>query len=192
MNCSVSSSTRGRHTVWWAREIASTLLNCYYSSFIYSKTHFVQATVSHDARVRVFSCEALLPDVRWSELSVEQQQRGRRAVRSGHVSVKHDDKPFIHSVFSFFPFLAFVMTWLDLCSFDALVLRFEAPDSRNRWDCPLFTILKDDVLPFQAICDALFNRKAPAANQSTQSVRNFVAFLFFIVFTMYAVFPTAC
>ncbi|XP_029379289.1 protein KTI12 homolog [Echeneis naucrates] len=53
--------------------------------------------------------------------------------------------------------------------FDALVLRFEAPDSRNRWDSPLFTILKDDTLPFDAISDALFKRKAPPPNQSTQS-----------------------
>ncbi|KAA8590116.1 hypothetical protein FQN60_014050 [Etheostoma spectabile] len=53
--------------------------------------------------------------------------------------------------------------------FDALVLRFEAPDSRNRWDSPLFTILKDDALPYEAISDALFKRKAPPPNQSTQS-----------------------
>ncbi|KAF7660975.1 hypothetical protein LDENG_00270800 [Lucifuga dentata] len=53
--------------------------------------------------------------------------------------------------------------------FDALVLRFEAPDSRNRWDSPLFTILKDDTLPFEAISDAIFKRKAPPPNQSTQS-----------------------
>ncbi|KAF6714797.1 KTI12-like protein [Oryzias melastigma] len=53
--------------------------------------------------------------------------------------------------------------------FDALVQRFEAPDSRNRWDSPLFTILKDDNLPFESISDALFKRKAPPPNQSTQS-----------------------
>ncbi|KAL6106774.1 kti12 [Pungitius sinensis] len=53
--------------------------------------------------------------------------------------------------------------------FDALVLRFEAPDSRNRWDSPLFTILKDDILPYEDISDALFKRKAPPPNQSTQS-----------------------
>ncbi|XP_056273552.1 protein KTI12 homolog [Pseudoliparis swirei] len=52
---------------------------------------------------------------------------------------------------------------------DALVLRFEAPDSRNRWDSPLFTILKDDSLPFEDISDALFKRKAPKPNKSTQS-----------------------
>ncbi|KAM4733953.1 protein KTI12 homolog [Anableps anableps] len=53
--------------------------------------------------------------------------------------------------------------------FDALVQRFEAPDSRNRWDSPLFTVLKDDILPLEAISDALFKRKAPPPNQSTQS-----------------------
>ncbi|XP_073327343.1 protein KTI12 homolog [Pagrus major] len=53
--------------------------------------------------------------------------------------------------------------------FNALVLRFEAPDSRNRWDSPLFTILKEDLLPYEAISDALFKRKAPPPNQSTQS-----------------------
>lgn len=53
--------------------------------------------------------------------------------------------------------------------FTALVMRFEAPDSRNRWDCPLFTIYPDDPLPTEAISDALFHRKPPPPNQSTQS-----------------------
>lgn len=53
--------------------------------------------------------------------------------------------------------------------FDALVMRFECPDSRNRWDSPLFTIQKEDILPFEAICDAVFYRKAPPPNQSTQN-----------------------
>ncbi|XP_072138424.1 protein KTI12 homolog [Mobula birostris] len=53
--------------------------------------------------------------------------------------------------------------------FDALVMRFEAPDSRNRWDRPLFTIQKDDTLPFEAISAAIFHRKAPPPNQSTLS-----------------------
>ncbi|XP_016109147.1 protein KTI12 homolog [Sinocyclocheilus grahami] len=52
---------------------------------------------------------------------------------------------------------------------DALILRFEAPDSRNRWDSPLFTIQQGDSLPFEAICDALFKRKAPPPNQSTKN-----------------------
>ncbi|XP_072291835.1 protein KTI12 homolog [Eucyclogobius newberryi] len=53
--------------------------------------------------------------------------------------------------------------------FDALVLRFEEPDSRNRWDSPLFTVHQDNQLPFEAISDALLKRKAPPPNQSTQS-----------------------
>uniref|UniRef100_A0A8C5CY68 Protein KTI12 homolog n=1 Tax=Gadus morhua TaxID=8049 RepID=A0A8C5CY68_GADMO len=52
---------------------------------------------------------------------------------------------------------------------DALVLRFEAPDSRNRWDSPLFTIQQEDTLPFDGISDAVFKRKAPPQNQSTLS-----------------------
>ncbi|KAG7473273.1 hypothetical protein MATL_G00094020 [Megalops atlanticus] len=52
---------------------------------------------------------------------------------------------------------------------DALVMRFEAPDSRNRWDSPLFAIQKDDTLPFEAISDAIFHRKALPPNQSTQN-----------------------
>ncbi|KAG8440173.1 hypothetical protein GDO86_006104 [Hymenochirus boettgeri] len=53
--------------------------------------------------------------------------------------------------------------------FDALVQRFEFPDSRNRWDNPIFTVQKDDKLPLEQICDALFHRKAPPPNQSTQT-----------------------
>ena len=56
------------------------------------------------------------------------------------------------------------------CSLDALVLRFEAPDSRNRWDSPLFTIQQEDTPPFDGISDAIFKRKAPPPNQSTLSV----------------------
>jgi len=52
---------------------------------------------------------------------------------------------------------------------DALVMRFEPPDSRNRWDSPLFTICRDDALPTASVCAALFQSKAPAPNQSTQS-----------------------
>ena len=54
--------------------------------------------------------------------------------------------------------------------FDALVMRYEAPDGRNRWDSPLFTIQSEDELPFKDIADSLFQRKAPPPNQSTQSV----------------------
>ncbi|TSL89897.1 Signal peptidase complex catalytic subunit SEC11A [Bagarius yarrelli] len=52
---------------------------------------------------------------------------------------------------------------------DALILRFEVPDSRNRWDSPLFTIQKEERLPFEAISDAILKRKVPPPNKSTQS-----------------------
>ena len=55
-------------------------------------------------------------------------------------------------------------------SLDGLVMRFEAPQPKNRWDSPLFTILPEDELPCEAICDALFHRKAPPPNMSTVSV----------------------
>ncbi|XP_061414565.1 protein KTI12 homolog [Lethenteron reissneri] len=51
--------------------------------------------------------------------------------------------------------------------FDALVMRFEAPDSRNRWDSPLITVQPLDAFPLEAVCDALFHRKAPVQNQAT-------------------------
>lgn len=52
--------------------------------------------------------------------------------------------------------------------FDGLVQRFEAPDSRNRWDSPLFTVHWDEELPLAAISDSLLNRKAPPPNMATQ------------------------
>ena len=53
--------------------------------------------------------------------------------------------------------------------FDGLVARFEPPDSRNRWDNPLFVVYPEDSLPCQKILDTLLNRKPPPPNQSTQS-----------------------
>ena len=53
--------------------------------------------------------------------------------------------------------------------FDALVMRFEAPDSRNRWDSPLFVLSPEDVLPHEDLVDSLLHRKPPPPNQSTQT-----------------------
>ncbi|XP_055354582.1 protein KTI12 homolog [Paramacrobiotus metropolitanus] len=53
--------------------------------------------------------------------------------------------------------------------YDALVMRFEPPDSQNRWENPLFTVLPEDVLPFNDILASLLNRQPPPPNQSTQS-----------------------
>lgn len=49
-----------------------------------------------------------------------------------------------------------------------LMQRFEAPDSRNRWDSPLVPVLNDDI-PLQQIESALFSRAPPPPNLSTQS-----------------------
>jgi protein KTI12 len=57
-------------------------------------------------------------------------------------------------------------------TFDALTMRFEAPDSRNRWDSPLFTVMPGDTVPFEQMHSVLFERKAPPPNQSTQCVSN--------------------
>ena len=52
---------------------------------------------------------------------------------------------------------------------DGLVMRFEPPENRNRWDSPLFTVLPGDELPCQRIYDALYETKAPPPNKSTLS-----------------------
>lgn len=52
--------------------------------------------------------------------------------------------------------------------FNELILRYEPPDCRNRWDSPLFYLMSDSSLPFQDIYDALYCRKPPPPNQSTQ------------------------
>uniref|UniRef100_A0A1B6C747 Protein KTI12 homolog n=1 Tax=Clastoptera arizonana TaxID=38151 RepID=A0A1B6C747_9HEMI len=54
-------------------------------------------------------------------------------------------------------------------TFDALIMRYEAPDSRNRWDSPLIVLQSEDTCPFDDIFSALFDRKPPPPNQSTQS-----------------------
>merc|ERR1719348_1216020 len=62
--------------------------------------------------------------------------------------------------------------------FKALVQRYESPISSNRWDAPLYLVLKDGVVNFEGIFDSLFNKKAPPPNLSTQnaplSTTNFV------------------
>lgn len=53
---------------------------------------------------------------------------------------------------------------------ESLALRFESPDSRNRWDRPLFTVVGlEEPLPLAEIRSALFENRAPPPHQSTQS-----------------------
>ncbi|XP_063237125.1 protein KTI12 homolog [Bacillus rossius redtenbacheri] len=53
-------------------------------------------------------------------------------------------------------------------AFDALVARYEPPDSRSRWDAPLFSPLPGDELPGPEMFAALYGRKPPPPNMSTQ------------------------
>jgi len=53
--------------------------------------------------------------------------------------------------------------------FDALVSRYEEPDSTNRWDSPLFTILPEDDLMGDEIYHYLYKGKLPKPNLSTQN-----------------------
>ncbi len=53
-------------------------------------------------------------------------------------------------------------------TFDALVMRYEAPIGTNRWDSPLLLSLEAIPLNFESLDEALFLRKPPPPNQSTQ------------------------
>lgn len=55
-------------------------------------------------------------------------------------------------------------------SLQELMMRFEEPNSNQRWDSPLFVIHPKDELPYDQISDALFNRKPPPPNMATQNV----------------------
>ena len=55
---------------------------------------------------------------------------------------------------------------------DGLVMRFEPPESKNRWDSPLFLAHDGEDLPYTDIVDALLGRKAPPPNKSTLTVSN--------------------
>lgn len=65
--------------------------------------------------------------------------------------------------------------------FDALVMRYETPDSKNRWDSPLFMVFPNENLDLSAIEDSLCNKKPPPPNQSTQNVR-------IILYKLYEIF----
>ncbi|XP_042877460.1 protein KTI12 homolog isoform X2 [Penaeus japonicus] len=53
--------------------------------------------------------------------------------------------------------------------FDGLVMRYEEPNSSNRWDSPMFTVLPEDKPQFESIFEAIYLRKPPPPNQSTQT-----------------------
>ncbi|KAG0002050.1 hypothetical protein BGZ79_003681 [Entomortierella chlamydospora] len=52
--------------------------------------------------------------------------------------------------------------------FEELVVRFEEPDSRTKWDSPLFIVVPEDIkLPEDEIWDAVILKKAKPPNMST-------------------------
>ncbi|XP_049699154.2 protein KTI12 homolog [Helicoverpa armigera] len=54
--------------------------------------------------------------------------------------------------------------------FNALTrLRFEEPNSNNRWDSPLFTVQPSDELNLEDVYKVLFEKKPPPPNMSTQN-----------------------
>ncbi|KAJ8707109.1 hypothetical protein PYW08_011243 [Mythimna loreyi] len=54
--------------------------------------------------------------------------------------------------------------------FNALTrLRFEEPNSNNRWDSPLFTVQPTDELNLEDVYRVLFEKKPPPPNMSTQN-----------------------
>lgn len=57
----------------------------------------------------------------------------------------------------------------DRSTFDALLMRYEEPEGRNRWDAPLFMIFPEQILDKDAIYSSLFKKSAPKPNMSTQN-----------------------
>ncbi|RWS29007.1 protein KTI12-like protein [Leptotrombidium deliense] len=53
--------------------------------------------------------------------------------------------------------------------FNEVLNRYEAANSQNRWDSPLFVTTPETELCLHSVYEALYARKAPSANLSTQS-----------------------
>ncbi|XP_059474627.1 protein KTI12 homolog [Neocloeon triangulifer] len=56
--------------------------------------------------------------------------------------------------------------------FDNLLERYECPDSKNRWDSPLFMVQSDEDIDFDSIAKCLLEGRAAKANQSTVMMNN--------------------
>ena len=57
----------------------------------------------------------------------------------------------------------------DVDVFNALVARFECPDSRSRWDRPLFAVEATEDVPLLLISEVLLGKANGARNSSTTS-----------------------
>jgi len=56
-------------------------------------------------------------------------------------------------------------------SWQELASRYETPNSRNRWDNPLFEVLPTSALPIGDIEEHLYQSRAPKQNLATKPVR---------------------
>ncbi|EFA08254.2 protein KTI12 homolog isoform X1 [Tribolium castaneum] len=54
-------------------------------------------------------------------------------------------------------------------TFDALLMRYEDPDGKNRWDSPLFVVFPGQELDKSAIMSCLFDSEPVVPNMSTQN-----------------------
>lgn len=68
--------------------------------------------------------------------------------------------------------------------FDLVCQRFEEPQSNNRWDSPLFVCFPGEKLDLEGIDAAIFSKKPPKPNQSTQSVSCFYCYHFNVKVTV--------
>ncbi|KAJ8927887.1 hypothetical protein NQ314_019631 [Rhamnusium bicolor] len=57
----------------------------------------------------------------------------------------------------------------DRTTFDALLMRYEEPEGRNRWDAPLFMIFPEQNLDKDTLYSSLFKKPLPKPNMSTQN-----------------------
>lgn len=71
--------------------------------------------------------------------------------------------------------------------FDGLYFRYEAPDSRNRWDSPYFLFTPESQSNFEDIYEAIFVNKPLKPNKSTLpvSILNGILFKVIIFFSLF-------
>ena len=69
-------------------------------------------------------------------------------------------------------------------------MRFEPPESKNRWDSTLYTVRAGEELPFEDIVNTLFNKQAPPPNKSTLNVSKKIQHYFFKAYFFYFIKET--
>ncbi|CAK1548858.1 unnamed protein product [Leptosia nina] len=98
------------------------------------------------------STQCTLYTIRFHQDAWEDNQKRIKAKEEGNGNTDIHTEPYTEEVFN------------------ALTkLRFEEPNSNNRWDSPLFTVQPTDTLNMDAIYDVLYKRKPPPPNMSTQN-----------------------